>query len=143
MADELITMEQASDVLLHGGELKIASPEDISKAIAARILGATSLDDVLSPAQTTKAADVFGVPLNVTAAEFLHSGVEGGPGIYALISATDAETGETMRITCGGVNVMSQLIWMMQHDELPALVKIVKAETPTANGFYPYWLAAA
>lgn len=142
MTDELVTVDQAADVLLHGGKLKVMDPEVISRMIASRILEASSINEILNQQTNLKVEDIEGEPLTIQSASFMSSGFKEGPGIYAIIQAVRENTGEVVNVSCGGTNVLAQIIRAMQLGAMPFRAYFARAANPTANGYYPLWLSA-
>lgn len=128
------------------GELPVAvgDPEEAARAIVNRILAAPDIESVFKMAGTLGADDVLNVPFWLRGAEFRKSDYEDGSPMYAVIEATIAETGESAVITCGGQNVIAQLIAAVRHGgEVPFPIRLTRTVKPTSNGYYPLWLEAA
>lgn len=115
-------------------------PEATSKAIVERILAATTLDEILTPAEARHARELLDTPLTVHAVHFNQSDFQEGIGFYAVVDVTDPETGDEFAVTCGGRNVMGQLYSMARENLLPATVKFTQARRPTRQGYFPLWL---
>lgn len=119
-------------------------PVEAQKEIVKRILAAESADQVLGGSDAIHARDVLDVPFELRGVRFLRSSFEGsGPGIFAVMDAVLVTSGEVVAITCGGLNVMAQAAKLAQLGSLPADVKIVESDRPTAAGYRPMWLEAA
>jgi len=129
-----------------GGEdvdFEVLDPEAAAREIVARILQAPDAGAVLAQGQTVSAEAILGQPFELREVRFLKSGIDNpeGPDVYAILDAVDTDTGERQTVTCGSRNVMAQALRLKQLGELPAVVQIIRADKPTAAGFYPMWLA--
>ena len=120
-----------------------ATAQQSQAGIVARILAASTLDAILDQGEPLKAEELAEVPLEVTGVRWMRSTYEEGPNVYAVMDAVRADNEERMKVTCGGVNVMTQLLKLQVGQLFPVRVKIVKATRPTKSGFYPYWLQPA
>jgi hypothetical protein len=87
-------------------------------------------DDPLAQGETTKVADIIGLPIHIN--EFWPNigeyGVDGNDP-YAVIDALDKSTGEKLLITCGGNVVLAQLLKMFQLKKFPFDAKFIENET--------------
>lgn len=140
---ELLTdPAQVAEVLLRVSDAPIAQPVDPEQAqvdIIRRILSSSGAD-ALAQAQPVKARDVLGVPLEIRGVRWMRSAIADSPiGLYALIDATDGRDGSELLITCGGQNVMAQLLVLARDQAFPQTCQIVEAGE-TARGYRPMWL---
>ncbi len=128
-------------------DVEVLDADVASAEIVARILSATSEDEVAAVAEkgTTRAEDVVGLPLVIQAVRFGKSGFENGPAVYALMECVEPQTGERLTVTCGSRNVMAALLKLKQLDALPTKVPwtIKVADKASAGGYYPMWLVKA
>lgn len=141
---DLALREEAAvrKAIMEGGKLAtIEDPLEIQRAIFARIMEAETPEEVFAQAGTTPWQDHIGRPFIVHAIRWLNSSYEEGAPVYALVEAADPETGEAVLLSCGGVNVMAQLLKLRGLDALPLAVKLMQAPKETAQGFRPLWLA--
>lgn len=147
MLDQIAGPEPSAQEILQaivGGEdLPTSDAQQSQAGIVARILAAGSADAVLDMGEPTKAEDLEQVSLRITGVRWMKSTFDEGPGVYAVADATRLDTDEKIKVTCGGVNVMTQLLRLQTMKALPQDVKIVKAQRPTKSGYYPYWLQPA
>jgi hypothetical protein len=112
-------------------------PEAVSKAIVHDILTAPSIDDVFRTRELTHARDVLGERLTILGVRWMRGDFDtAGPGFYAVVEATNGD-GEKLQVSCGAGNVMAQLWWLAEHDELPISVAIVESGRTTAAGYRP------
>lgn len=121
-------------------EMPETDPEEGARAIVARILSAESADDVLSISSVTHAQEILQVPLEIFRVKWQRGTFEEGTTCYVVLSAVVIETGERVTITCGGTNVMVQLVKMGIIGAFPFKARITKSIKATARGFYPLWL---
>lgn len=135
--------QEILQAIVGGEDLPEASAQQSQSGIVARILGAGGADAVLDMGEPTKAEELEQVPLNVTGVRWMRSTFDEGPGVYAVVDATRTDNDEQVKVTCGGVNVMTQLLKLQTLGAFPQNVKIVKSSRPTKSGYYPYWLQPA
>lgn len=147
MLAQIVGQEPSAQEILQaivGSEdLPEASAQQSQAGIVARILGAEGAAGVLDMGEPIKAEELEQVSLEVRGVRWFSSTFEEGPGVYAVIDATRLDNDERIKVTCGGVNVMTQLLKLQTMSAFPQKVKIVKASRPTKSGFYPYWLQPA
>jgi hypothetical protein len=124
-------------------EMDETDPEQTTRSIMARILSETTATGILSGHKVTHADQVLGAALEATAVKWQRSTVDGGSSCYAVITAHMIDTEETITLTCGGRNVMTQLLAFQVHQLLPVRCRIMRAAKPTEAGFYPLWLEPA
>lgn len=135
--------QEILQAIVGGEDLPEASAQQSQSGIVARILSAGGAEAVLDMGEPTKAEELEQVPLNVTGVRWMRSTFDEGPGVYAVVDATRTDNDEQVKVTCGGVNVMTQLLKLQTMGAFPQNVKIVKATRPTKSGYYPYWLQPA
>lgn len=118
-------------------------PAKASQDIIARILRASTVEEVLGKEQVTHARDFLDTPFALLSVKFNRTEFDGdGPPFYAVLSgATD--DGEPVTITCGAGNVMAQAFKLDDMKALPYRVVIRQNPKPTAAGFHVMWLEAA
>ncbi len=122
----------------------MADPEVVSRAIMERILAAETFEEAFQPQSLPSwGSDFLGVPVFVRDIRLNKSTVKGGtgPSVYAVVDIADAVKGDVHTVTCGGRNVLVQLIKMLEKDWLNKPVKMT--ERPTAEGYNVLWLEAA
>lgn len=135
--------QEILQAIVGGGEMPEQEAQEAQAGIVGRILGAADPEAVLDMGDPIKAAELEAVPLKVSGVRWMRSTFEEGPGVYAVIDAVRIDNDEALKVTCGGVNVMTQLLRLQTMGALPQIVKIVKATRPTKSGYYPYWLQPA
>lgn len=147
MLAQIVGEEPSAQEILQaivGGEsLPETNAQQSQAGIVARILGAEGADKVLDMGEPTKAEELEQVPLLVNGVSWQRSTFEEGPGVYAVIDAVREDQNEPLKVTCGSVNVMTQLLKLQTMGAFPQKVKIVKSSKPTASGYYPFWLQPA
>lgn len=124
------------------GTLVVDDPEAIALKIAQRRLAATSVDELLAPQEVKSARDYCHVPLNVREVHFNKSRFDGGVQVYAVFDAVNEQTGELGTFACGAADVLVQLYKLVEWKALPITVKLVPANLPTQNGYFPLHLEA-
>lgn len=124
--------------------LAVRIPEsDDSQAyddIISQILGATGVDGLNAPWDTSKAATLNGHRLRIESITRRPSDFQEGLGIYLVIKGTDLGTGERFTLTIGSIAVLAQLAQIHALSGLPAIVELVVADKLTKNGYRPIHL---
>jgi hypothetical protein len=147
MLEQIVGAEPSAQEILQaivGGEdLPESSAQQSQAGIVARILASEDATGVLDMGEPTKAEDLEQVELDVSGVRWMRSTFDEGPGVYAVIDAVRVDNGEATKVTCGSVNVMTQLLRLQTMAAFPQRVKIVKSSRPTKSGYYPYWLQPA
>lgn len=122
-----------------------ADPGAMSRAIMERILAGESFEDVFTQQSLTPWRSMLGRVVFVRSVHFNRSTFEGeGPPIYAVCDLVDADTGEAITVTCGGQNVLAQLVkgleagWLVDEKRPVRMI-----ENDTAQGYGALWLEAA
>lgn len=145
-ATQLAVIEDSDDMVAAiRGELvpEIEDPEMVALQIMDRILAFESPDEVLGATQAIHAQDALDRPFTLHGLRLLRSRFEGGAGVFAVLDAEFGDDGSREAVTCSGRNVLAQAVQLYRLGALPRDVKIVRAETQTANGYYPLWLESA
>jgi hypothetical protein len=135
--------QEILQAIVGGEDLPESSAQQSQAGIVARILAADDAGSVLDMGEPTKAEDLEQVPLTVRGVRWMRSTFDEGPGVYAVVDASRDDNEEQVKVTCGSVNVMTQLLRLQTMDAFPQKVKIVKSSRPTKSGYYPYWLQPA
>jgi len=153
---ELTKVEQqqidlAFRAIRDGEALPVASdPEAVSRAIVERIMSAQSFDEAFKPQQLEAWRELYpdvpvyvrGFHLNPTAFDSNQQGAS----VYAVVDVepVDERNGPPATVTCGGRNVLTQLVKMLQHKSDGWMDKPVKLESrKTGEGYDALWLVAA
>ena len=139
-------LELIAKVLVGEAELPAnADPEAMSRAIMERILAAESFEDAFTQQNLTPWRSMLDRAVMVRDVHFNRSTIDGaGQSIYAVVDLVDADTGESISVTCGGANVLSQLVVGLQQGWLIDEKRPVKLiENKTAAGYGALWLEAA
>lgn len=124
-------------------EMDDSDPEDTMRSIMARILSATTAEDILSGHKVTHAQDILNMPIKVDSVKWQKSRMNDGSACYAVITAESLEGEQKLTITCGGRNVMTQLLAFQVHQLYPVRCVIRPSSKPTEAGYYPLWLEPA
>lgn len=128
--------------ILDGEPLPVVSnPVAMSQEIARRIKSATTPEEILR-AQTLPAwRDRLGHVFLVQRFHLNASNVEGGSSVYAVVEAVDTESGEQVVMSCGGTNVLMQLVKLLELGALPRELRLTGKRT--AEGYTALWLQDA
>jgi hypothetical protein len=135
--------QEILQAIVGGEDMPDSTAAQSQAGIVARILAGTDPEGVLDMGEPVKAEDLEQVPLIVTGVRWMRSTFEEGPSVYAVLDAERIDNEEAVKVTCGSVNVMTQLLRLQTMGAFPQKVKIVKSARPTKSGYYPYWLQPA
>ncbi len=137
-------LERAYDAILNGTPLpQGGDPEVVSRAIVERILAAETFEDAFKPQELAAWREYLDVPVEVRSFHLNPTTyeVEGGSSVYAVVDLARLDDGEHMTVTCGGRNVLAQLVKMLEAGWMDRPVKLVGRQT--AEGYQALWLEAA
>lgn len=133
-----LTVEQVEDVLLHGGELDVVSPDDVQDDMVRQILAADSLDTAFEGFKATPAADLEGVRVTIEGVAWMRSAFDDGPKIYALLRGHISETGLPVTISMGGRSLMASFVWAQRNEAMPLEGTFVR-ERSNSNAERSFW----
>lgn len=133
-----VSVDDAERALLTGeAPADVASAEEATRDIVIRLLQAES-DAELNAAMTAYGAqEILGIPHTVNDVRWLRSAFDEGNAVFAVMDATNEETGERYAVTCSSSNVLASLINLSKRARFPVSVTVQRSEKATANGFYP------
>jgi hypothetical protein len=136
-------LEMIYSAILGDATLPVESdPEAISRAIVERIMTADTFEDAFRPQQLEAWREYLEVPVLVRGLHFNPTTFEGqGSSIYAVVDIERLDNGETLTVSCGGRNVLTQLVKMVQNGWTDRPVKMI--DKPTQEGYKALWLVAA
>jgi hypothetical protein len=138
-------LELAEKVIL--GEAELPAQDDpavVSRSIMERILESTTFEETFSARELEAWRDYEGVPVTINSWHLNPSSVEGdegGSGVYAVVDLTRMDDGEHIAVTCGGANVLAQLVTATRNGWLDRPVKLTSNKTRA--GYSALWLEAA
>ena len=122
----------------------VESDEDVKEQIGERIMSAGTVDDVLAGLpDAVGLRNLIGHTLTIHGATLRRSDLQASVGAFAVIDATDHKTGERLAITCGGENVLRQLVRIQQLDGYPFDAVPFETESKSNPGQTVLWLRAA
>jgi hypothetical protein len=128
--------------ILDGEKLPtIGDPEVMSRMILERILKAETFDEAFKPQTLDSWRDYLDVPVTVQEFHLNPSGYEQGSSVYAVVDLKRLDDGAGLTVTCGGRNVLAQLVKMLEQSWTDKPVKLT-AKT-TGEGYQALWLVAA
>lgn len=136
-----VTYSDLERVLFKGDTLEAPDATEQASGIVRRIMDAKTAEDVLGESTVTHARDILDTPLQVLTVHWNKSTLAEGLPIYAVLDCVD-DDGAPVTVTCGGVRVMAQVARLAELGALPARVRILESERPTAAGFRPLRLVA-
>ena len=138
-----LTVPARGTELMHQLNIRLADPQDLAFVIAERLALAQTPDELFSENGSNGWEDRQGEPFMVRRVYWLPSSFEGGTGFFAVVEATQADTGEVTVLTTGSTGVCIQLAKAEQMGWLTEPVKLKRNEQPTSNGYYPHRLVKA
>jgi hypothetical protein len=142
ISDEQVQLAYAA--IMGDAELPVASdPEAMSRAIVERIMSADTFDEAFRPQQLESWQSYLDQPVKVREFHLNRSAFEDGQGapIYAVVDIELLSDGEIVTVTCGGRNVLTQLVKMLQKGWQDNPVQLTARKT--SEGYTALWLTAA
>ena len=137
-------VKAAYAAILDGAELPHdRDPQVVSRAIMLRIVEAESFEDAFRTQNLDAWRDHLNRPAFVESFHLNPSSIDGGtgPGVYAVVDLSWGDTGEKATVTCGGANVLTQLVKMLERGWFDRPVQLIAK--PTREGFDALWLEDA
>jgi hypothetical protein len=124
--------------------LAVSDPELVTREILERIMNAETFDEAFKPQELTAWRDLIDVPVRVLGFKLNPSGLE-GQAVYAVVELErldgDMDNPAKLTVTCGGRNVMMQLVKALEKGWLQNPVAMTKKAT--SEGYEVLWLIAA
>ncbi len=119
----------------------VDDPVEISREIMRQLLGAETDAELEAIGSATGWRELEGVPIELQNFRWRPSAFDEGHAVFFIVQGTRLDTGERVVLTTGAGNVLAQLCNLARRDRLVGAVRmIVRADTPTSNGYYPLWL---
>ena len=141
-AEVVPVVSQATMALF--SQMAVGIPEaddgEAYESIVLQLLNAENLDAFNAPWDTEQTANLAGKMLKIESMARRQSDFAGGLGLYIVTKGVRLDTGEPFTWTTGGVANVASLARIHFQGKLPAIVELVIADTPTANGFRPQHL---
>jgi hypothetical protein len=135
---------QAVGAWMEANRTHTASPDAAVADIIAQIMSSETIDDVLGDVTVQGWQSLEDVPVTILDGKFNRSDYEAGMPYYALVSLRRLDTGAELIVSTGAQSVLAQLVRLIQLQEIPCNVKLVKAtKKPTESGYWPMRLARA
>lgn len=118
---------------------EMARPETTPEEMAAAILDAASIDDILGNGTVVHLADMIGESFTILGASLSESTVANNQGlpVFAIIEA-ELNDGTQAIVTTGATNCVAQLIAMHSGGYFPQWVKCRADETKAGNTVYRF-----
>lgn len=108
--------------------------------IISQILSGETADDLDSAWQSTGGEKLINKPMTITEITKRPSDFGEGLGVYLVVSAILAQTGESVTFTTGSVSIVAQLAKAYAGGMLPLDCQLVQAARPSAQGYFPQHL---
>jgi hypothetical protein len=131
------------EVMRSFAEMAAAIPTDDgdpTARILGQVLSAGSVEALNDPWETEDTAKLLGRVITVSSLKRQESTLEGGLGMYLVVTAVDTNTGETLTFTTGSVSVVAQLVKAHALGALPLKCELVQSDRPSKNGRHPQHL---
>lgn len=139
---KIVKRRALPDITKAFAELVSAIPADDTGtgtlAIVSRMLDAEAPEQLNTTGELPSGEDMAGRVLIVTGLTRRKSDYEGGMGVYLVVEAVDASSGEVLRFGTGSTGIVAALAKAHSAGWLPLRCEIVKAPKPTKSGFYPH-----
>lgn len=105
--------------------------------IVLQLLGATDVDGLNAPWDTSDTEKLVGCRLKIETIERRPSDFNAGLGLYLVCKGTNMDSGEKFVWSSGSVSVVAQLARAHFLNAFPVIAEIVISDTPTKNGYRP------
>lgn len=132
----LRAQESAESGVLAQLGIRIDTPEQISVRLAEALANAPDLDSLLAESGTASWGDHEGRSVLVRHVSYTPSTKKSALGFYAIVEATDVDTGEQLLLTTGGQNTVIQLAKMVSMGKLDVPVKLRVDTTSEGNSIH-------
>jgi hypothetical protein len=116
------------------------SDEDIGEVIAARILAAETLDDLLTPSSAPSLGHLVDKPIVIVDIRRRQGGMNKDLGFFLLCAVEDQATGKQEVYSTGAGNVVTQLARAWELGEIPLRCKVLEMESKSNPGQFVQWL---
>ena len=123
---ELITLEQVEDVLLHGGDFKPVSEDEIQADMVRRILAAGTIEEAFQSFKATPLDAIVGALVEVGGIAWLRSAFDEGPKVYGLLKvqlvndwAGAGAAGDELTVSMGGRTTLAAFVWCQRNAAMP------------------------
>lgn len=137
--DVVPAVSQATMALF--AQMAVGIPEadtgEAYEGIVLQLLNADGIDDFNAPWDSDAATDLAGHKLLLESISRRQSDFAGGLGMYLVCKGHNVRTKAPFVWTTGGVANVAALARIHYTGKLPAIIEIVIADTPTANGYRP------
>lgn len=145
-------LEAAYGAILDGTPVAqfATDPEIVSRSILERILSADTFEEAFRPQELEGWQSYVGQPCRVLGFRFNQSTKRADNGkvsasVYAVVDLAlidaNGEAAQEVTVSCGGRNVLAQLVTMRQNGWMGRTVRLIAKET--AEGNTALWLEAA
>lgn len=148
-ADQGLAVPDLSDaiqqLLNYARENMMAPEEDTAEVyarMAAQIMRANSVDEVIDAQDSTKAEQILNIPIWVSDIFAQDSDEEfaEGVGLFIIVKGVRSDRREEVTVSCGGWSVVMEGIRIHMLNELPQMLTIRQKKRKTKRGFYPLYI---
>lgn len=109
-------------------------------SILTQLAEATTAGDLSAPWETAGTEAILGQAIVITGLKRQPSDFAEGLGFYLVVTGYVVDGGAPVTFTTGSTSVVGQLVRAHHLDMLPIKCRLLRAERPTADGYYPQHL---
>lgn len=114
--------------------------ENVGEIIAARILAAETLDQLLTPSAAPSMGQLVDKPIVVHDLRKREGGMNKELGFYLLVAVETQNDGVQEVYSTGAANVVTQLLLANARGWLPMTCKVLEMESKSNPGQFIHWL---
>ena len=142
-SEELVTLEQVEDVLLHGGNIDVVSNDDLQADMVRRILESPDLATAFADFKSQSVDTILQELVEVQGVAWLKSAFKEGPAVYALLKVHIIDSGELVTVSMGGRSLMASFVWAQRNEAMPIRGSFYKEQSRSnpENSFLTFKLA--
>jgi hypothetical protein len=129
---EVERVNEAKEILKSGklpdGYTIEESAEDVQARMFEQQLNAADDDELEAVGKSVSWSSLTGVPVEIHGFDWRASEKKegGGPPIYAVVTLTRLDTGQSLVVTCGSWGVWASLINMAERGKIPGAIRILE-----------------
>lgn len=140
---ELIPLQDVENALLHGEDVAVVEPAQVSADIIRRVLASETLEDAFQSFDSTPAKDIDGILVTVHSVDWMRSAYEEGAPVYALMRVTEEGDAKVQVVSIGGRTVLAGLLWAQRNDQLPlhGVFRLRQSRSNPENSYWTFSLA--
>ena len=129
-----------SGLIEYARSIQPESDDEVQRRILDNILRAQSPAELLNAGSSMPAEQIAGHPLRIEEIRAAESTQADGMDMYLHVDATLLRSGDRVTFSTGSRDVVVKLLLASRNGWLPMNAKLVKADKPTAAGYYPMFI---